>query len=124
MTSPEVMWTFLRTPCVTTLVGNNCVVGPGGERSKVRESGVGEGSECENLKDQNPKTRNPEAPKYRNLKFRLDSLVAPRSLAFDHDPWMHGLGTKKTGAIAQKLQSQTELKKFVESKRFLIRVGL
>jgi hypothetical protein len=56
MTSSKVMWTFLRTPCVTTLVGDNYVVGPGGERSKVRESRVGEGRECENLWDQNPET--------------------------------------------------------------------
>jgi hypothetical protein len=63
MTSSEVMWTFLRTPCVTTLVGDSCAVGPGGERSEVQESGVGEGSECENLRDQNPETRNPETPK-------------------------------------------------------------
>jgi hypothetical protein len=98
MTSSEVMRTFLRTPCVTTLVGDNCTMGPGGERSKVRESRVGEGSECENLRDQNSET-----PKSRNPKFRLESLVSPSSLAFDHGPWTHGLGTKKMGAIAQKL---------------------
>ena len=119
MTSPEMMWNFLRTPCVTTLVGDNCVVGPGGERSKVRESGFGEGSECKNLWDQNP-----EALKSRNPKFRLESLVAPNSLVFDHDPWMHGLGTKKMGAIAGNCRSKTELRKFMESKCFLIRVGL
>jgi hypothetical protein len=44
------------TPCVTTFVGDICVVGPGGERSEVWESGVGEGSECENLRDQNLET--------------------------------------------------------------------
>jgi hypothetical protein len=44
-----------------------------------------------------PKPRNPEI---RNPKFRLESLVAPSSLAFDHGPWTHGLGTKKMGAIA------------------------
>jgi hypothetical protein len=56
MTSSEVMWTFLRTPCVTTLVGDSCAVGPGGERSEVWELGVGEGSECEKLMDRNPET--------------------------------------------------------------------
>jgi hypothetical protein len=63
MTSSGLMWNFLRTPCATTLVGDNCVVDPGGERSEVQESGVGEGSECKNLQDQNPETLNPEAPK-------------------------------------------------------------
>jgi hypothetical protein len=63
MMSLKVTWTFLSTPHVTTMVSDSCAVGPGGERSEVRESGVGEGSECENLRDQNPETRNPEAPK-------------------------------------------------------------
>jgi hypothetical protein len=56
MTSPKVMWTFLRKPCVTTLDGDTCLVGLGGERLEVWELGVGQGSECENLRDQNPET--------------------------------------------------------------------
>jgi hypothetical protein len=49
------------------------------------------------------KTPKPETPKSRNLKFCLESLVAPSNLAFDHGLWVHGLGTKKMGAITQKL---------------------
>jgi hypothetical protein len=32
-------WTFLRTPCVTTLVGDNCAVGPEGKEIKFSEVG-------------------------------------------------------------------------------------
>jgi hypothetical protein len=47
MTSPEVMWTFLRTPCVTALVGDSCVVGPEGKEIGILEVGVGEEIKCE-----------------------------------------------------------------------------
>jgi hypothetical protein len=69
MMSLKVTWTFLSTPHVTTMVSDNCAVGPGGERSEVWESGVGEGSECENLGTKTPK---PETPKPRNPEKNLD----------------------------------------------------
>jgi hypothetical protein len=75
-------------------------------KSNFQKSGVGEGSECENLRDQNPEKNPPEAPKSRNPKFHLESLVAPSSLAFDHGPWTHGLGTKKTGAITRNCRAK------------------
>jgi hypothetical protein len=68
MMSLKVTWTFLSTPHVTTMVSDNCVVGPGGERLEVQESGVGEGSECENL---GPKPRN---PKPRSLEMKSKNL--------------------------------------------------
>jgi hypothetical protein len=93
-------------------------------KSNFQKSGVGEGSECENLSGPKPRNLKPRSPKSQKLKFHLESLVAPSSLAFDHGSWMHGLGTKKKGAITQKLQSRAKLEKFVKSKCFLIRVGL
>jgi hypothetical protein len=75
-------------------------------KSNFWKSGVGEGSECKNLRDQNPETRNPEALKSRNPYFHLESLVAPSSLVFDHGPWTHGLGTKKTGAIVENCRAK------------------
>jgi hypothetical protein len=73
-------------------------------KSNFWKSGVREGSKCENLRDQNP-----EALKSQNSKFHLESLVAPRSLSFDHGPWTHGLGTKKIGAIARNCRAKHSL---------------
>jgi hypothetical protein len=70
MMSLEVMWTFLRKPCVTTLVGDSYAMGPGGERLEVWESRVGEGRECENLRDQNPETPKPQNPKTQSFVWR------------------------------------------------------
>jgi hypothetical protein len=89
------------------MVGDSCAMGPGARKVECSEVGSWRGKRVReppgpkprNLKHQNPETRNPEAPKSRNTKFHLESLVAPTSLAFDHGPWTHGLGTKKTGAI-------------------------
>jgi hypothetical protein len=39
LTSLGVRWTFLRTPCVTTLVGESCVVGPEGKEIEFLEVG-------------------------------------------------------------------------------------
>jgi hypothetical protein len=58
------------SPEIPTGVGDSCAVGPGEERLEVRELGVGEGSECENLRG--PKTPKPETPKFRNPKFSKD----------------------------------------------------
>ena len=63
MMSPKVTWTLLNIPH-TIGVGESFVVGPGEERLEVWESGVEEGSECENL--WGPKTSKPETPKFRN----------------------------------------------------------
>jgi hypothetical protein len=63
MASPRVTWTFLRETCVTTLVGDNCVVGPVARKVGSSEVGVGEGSEGESLQG-NPETLKPETPKF------------------------------------------------------------
>jgi hypothetical protein len=43
-----------QSPEIPTLVGESCAVGPRGERLEVRESRVGEGSKCENLRGPKP----------------------------------------------------------------------
>jgi hypothetical protein len=43
-----------RSPKISTIVGDSCAVGPGEKRLEVRESGVREGSECENLRGPKP----------------------------------------------------------------------
>jgi hypothetical protein len=54
MTSPKVAWNFLSTPRVTTVVGDNCVVGS--EARKVGSSEVEnwEGSESGSFQNRSP----------------------------------------------------------------------
>jgi hypothetical protein len=47
---------------IPTLIGDNYAMGQGERGWKFREPGVGEGSECENLRG--PKPRNPETSKF------------------------------------------------------------
>jgi hypothetical protein len=68
-----------------------------------------------------PETSKPEIPKpetSRNPKFCFESLVAPRSLSFDHGPWTHGLGTKKTGGYHPKITEPSRTRKICEVETF------
>jgi hypothetical protein len=114
MMSPKVTWTLLNVPCATG-VGDSCAVGPGEERLEVRESGVEEGSEGENLRG--PKTPKPETPKFEILKFSKDIRTV-------EDLTVGSSWTKTPKTEVPKIcRAKQGSENLVNLKRFLIHVG-